>query len=192
MKRILYILTFVSLVACLRRQGSQTEAVPEAENKTETSPAETPLPEEEIPDDMFTREFNQISFLPFSLRNLKLEQWLPTGEQAERARARGEAQFEELGGQNYANGRPEAVILGKQLLEKWLLHVQVFCSENQTREHFAGKGLTGLFTSVYGREPAADEMEDLAALEGDAGLSETEKFTVACMAFLGSLEFISQ
>lgn len=188
MKRIICLLTLVGLVACLKPRGSRVGSTDTPPETPQEELLTQPEPEEKA---MFEREFAQTKLLPLGIRALKLEQWLPTPELAGQARTQIEANFEELGGHNFAGGRPEATALSKQLLEKWLLNIEPFCSNPQTQQHFATSGIRGLFTSVYGRAPEADDLLDLTAFESEASLSASEKFTVACMAFLSSLEFIS-
>jgi hypothetical protein len=191
MLRWVCFLLLFSLSSCLKPRGSIPEADverPSSDGQIQTSP------ELDKPDSkMFEREFLELKLLPLAIRGLKLEQWLQDSEQAALARSEIEERAEQLGGQNYALGRPETITWSKPFIEKWLLQIEPFCKHPSISGKFLGEAATSkLFVSAYGREPTAEEVADFQDLDADPSLSELEKFTVKCMALLGSLEFVSQ
>ncbi len=188
MLRLCCLLMFLSLMSCLKPKGSPLQNLETASDV----PVEIPtIPEPSVPD-MFEREFTQLKLLPLDIRELKFEQWLSDPSQASLAKSNAEANLDELGGPNYAEGRPESRTWGKPYIEQWLKHVAPFCQDSRAFERFAAGGTSELFVSIYGRLPTTAEVEDFSQVDAEANLSAQDKFVVKCLSLVSSLEFVSQ
>ncbi len=157
--------------------------------------APTPVPPDddggEDPEEPFSVPSDEARLLPFPVRMQNLAHL--TGQELDHPMFLELQELRyQLGDHDFASGVAPDLRWSAGKMQYWVRGLKPVCSSAPMQEAFPDL-LTDprpLMRQAWGHEPAAEEVEALADLQGDA-VPEDQRFMLTCAAILTSLDFVS-
>ncbi|MEX1362818.1 MAG: hypothetical protein AB1Z98_06810 [Nannocystaceae bacterium] len=148
-------------------------------------------PSEPEPDDPFNVPTDEARLLPFPVRMDNLAHVVGQDLQHPMFLELYELRYQ-LGDHDYASGVASDLRWSSERMQYWVRGLKPVCDSPQMRERYPDllADARPLMRQAWGHEPAADEVEAIADLQGGA-LPLDEQYTVTCIAVLTSLDFVS-
>ncbi len=195
MKVVILILT-MSLLGCAGEFDMSTDGVSMPSGWSPPSSTNPNDPEAEtVTEDLtpgFALERDEVRLLPFHIRMEKLTRVTGLTAQDPLFDALWAKRYE-LGDHNFGQGIGPDLSWNASKIAIWVRALRPVCASEVIATRFnLPQDTAGLMAAAYGRDPAPEEVDELAAAVAGQALDEAGAYEATCLGVLTTAEFVAQ